>query len=95
MPENIETKSKPVNASTLREYGADIESLRDEWAMVEGYRAEIRDITRRMRSDLDKRGYVRGQLALAAEALDSTVNDEINPALWHLACAIHDQGGGI
>ena len=95
MPENIETQNKPVNASTLREYGADLESLRDEWTMVEGYRAEIREITRRMRSDMDKRGYVRGQLALAAEALDSAVNDEINPALWHLGCAIHDQGGGI
>ena len=90
-----ETQNKSVNASTLREYGADIESLRDEWTMVEGYRAEIREITRRMRSDLDKRGYVREQLVSAAEALDSTVNDEINPALWHLGCAIHDQGGGV
>lgn len=88
-----ETQNKPANASTLREYGADLESLRDEWAMLDGYRTEIGDIVVKMKDDAGKRGYAREQIMNAAEALESAVSDEIKPAIWLLECAIYDQGG--
>ena len=81
-------KGERVNASTLREYGADRATLRDAQAEIEGVNNDLEKLIRRMEAAAEDHGYVREQCREAAEQLKAARQDEIRVAAWILDCAL-------